>query len=270
MKPSLLAAHHRLAQIVTFLSHPTKLISTISKHHELAPHIMNRTVLLVGANRGIGLNLARALAANSWNVIGSVRPQTRADNDPSIKEIEAVASRVLEINLTDESTIAKAAEEFGEGPLDMLITLAGIGPEPDNWWEHTAKILTDKFTTNTVGPFLTSKYFYHNLKKASGTIINISSNAGSISMCKGEDMAYRMSKAALNMMTVTMAKEFQMNNDNITVLAVNPGYVATRLTNFRSRDDMDECIAGIVKVLENVSMEQTGTFLDWRGQTLPW
>lgn len=48
MKPSLLAAHNRLAQIVTFLSHPTKLISTISKHHELAPHIMNRTVLLVG------------------------------------------------------------------------------------------------------------------------------------------------------------------------------------------------------------------------------
>jgi len=83
-------------------------------------------------------------------------------------------------------------------------------------------------------------------------------------------MAYRMSKAALNMMTVTMAKEFQMNGDNIAVLALNPGYVATRLTNFRSRDDMDECIAGIVELLEGVGMKQTGSFLDWRGQTLPW
>jgi NAD(P)-dependent dehydrogenase (short-subunit alcohol dehydrogenase family) len=79
-----------------------------------------------------------------------------------------------------------------------------------------------------------------------------------------------MSKAALNMMTVTMAKEFQMNGDNISVVALDPGYVATRMTNFRFRDDMDECITGIVNVLEKVSMNQTGTFLDWHGETLPW
>jgi NAD(P)-dependent dehydrogenase (short-subunit alcohol dehydrogenase family) len=79
-----------------------------------------------------------------------------------------------------------------------------------------------------------------------------------------------MSKAALNMMSVTMAKEFQSNGDNIAVLALNPGYVATRLTKFRSRDNMEECIEGIVKVVEGLDMKQTGMFVDWRGEPLPW
>jgi NAD(P)-dependent dehydrogenase (short-subunit alcohol dehydrogenase family) len=56
-------------------------------------------------------------------------------------------------------------------------------------------------------------------------------------VCKGEDLGYRMSKAALNMLTVTLTKEFQMNSDNIAVIALNPGSVAMRLTDFRSRDD---------------------------------
>lgn len=79
-----------------------------------------------------------------------------------------------------------------------------------------------------------------------------------------------MSKVALNMLTVSMAKEFLENGENITVLALNPGYVATRLTNYRSRDNMEECIAGIVKVIEGATIEQTGSFVDWRGETLPW
>ena len=72
------------------------------------------------------------------------------------------------------------------------------------------------------------------------------------------------------MMTVTMAKEFQMNGDDVSALALHPGYVATRLTNGHSRDNMEECIAGMVKVVEAAGMEQSGKFLDWRGETLPW
>ncbi|KAK4449685.1 hypothetical protein QBC34DRAFT_380143 [Podospora aff. communis PSN243] len=231
---------------------------------------MPRTALLVGANRGIGLNLARALAAQSWNVVGSVRPQTKAANDSSIQDIEAVASTVLEIDVTDEKTIVDAAKRFGDGPLDMLINIAGLGPDPIKWTDHSAEMLNEKFATNAVGPFIVSKHFHPNLKKAGGTIVNISSNLGSITMCNGKTLAYRVSKAALNMVTVTLAKEFQNNGDNIAVIALNPGYVATRMTKYRSRDNMDECIAGIVKVIDKVGMDQTGTFLDWRGETLPW
>ncbi|KAM0418897.1 hypothetical protein ACHAPT_012162 [Fusarium lateritium] len=137
-------------------------------------------------------------------------------------------------------------------------TVYCLGPEPDNWYEHSPEILVEKFRINTVGAFMTSKHFHPNLKKAGGIIINISSNAGSIGMNKGEDLAYRMSKAALNMMTVTMSKEFQHNGDNIAVLAFNPGYVATRMTNGRFRDNMDECIERMAEIFGSVGMEQTG------------
>ncbi|KAK0645416.1 hypothetical protein B0T16DRAFT_411131 [Cercophora newfieldiana] len=260
----------RLALIFNFLSFPTRLRHYQTSASNLRPE-MPRTALLIGANRGIGLNLARALSDQNWNVVASIRPQTKEVNDPSVQEIEAIASKILTLDLSEEKTIAAAAEQFGDGPLDMLINIAGIGPEPDNWYEHTAEILKEKFAINTVGPFLVVKHFHESLKKAEkGVIVNISSNAGSITMCKGEDLGYRVSKAALNMMTVTLAKEFQMNGDNIAVIALNPGYVATRLTNFRFRDNMEECIAGIVKVVDNIGLEQTGTFVDWRGETLPW
>ncbi|KAK4221665.1 hypothetical protein QBC38DRAFT_491603 [Podospora fimiseda] len=260
----------RLALIFSFLSFPTRLLHT---HHSIPPNApphMSRTVLLIGANRGIGLNLARALSAQNWNVVASVRPQTKAANDPSVHEIESIASTILEIDVSDEQTVINAAKRFGDGPLDMLINVAGVGPEPDHWHEHTAEILKEKLSINTIGPFLTTKHFHPQLKKAGGTVVNISSNLGSITMCNGEDLGYRISKAALNMLTVSLAQEFQENGDKIPVIALNPGYVATRLTNFRFRDNMDECITGIVKVIQNVGMEQTGTFVDWRGETLPW
>jgi len=120
-------------------------------------------------------------------------------------------------------------------------------------------------------------------------IINISSNLGSLTstsetfrwscldwcsdryrlpVCDGWNLAYRISKVALNMATATLAKEFQENGVNIAVIALNPGYVPTRMTNFRAPDNMDERIAGIVKVNEKAGMDQTGGFLDWRGNTL--
>lgn len=101
-------------------------------------------------------------------------------------------------------------------------------------------------------------------------LLKTTSRLTSPSVNKGEDLAYRMSKAALNMMTVTMSKEFQHNGDNIAVLAFNPGYVATRMTNGRFRDNMDECIEKMAEIFGSVGMEQTGQFLDWRGGTLPW
>ena len=79
-----------------------------------------------------------------------------------------------------------------------------------------------------------------------------------------------MAKSALNSQTVTLAREFEEDGDNIAIVAVYPGYVATRLSNFRSRNDMDECMDGVVNVIEQVGMEQTGSFLDWKMQNIPW
>lgn len=89
-------------------------------------------------------------------------------------------------------------------------------------------------------------------------------------MNDGEYLAYRVSKAALNQVTVTLAKEWQRNGDEITAIALHPGYVATRMTQGRFRNEMVECIAGIVKVVENTTFGQTGTFVNWLGEPMPW
>ena len=79
-----------------------------------------------------------------------------------------------------------------------------------------------------------------------------------------------MSKAALNMMTITMAKEFEMNGDNVSAQALNPSFVTTRLTPGRFCDDRDECIAGIVNAIEKAGKEHSRQFLSWNDETLPW
>ncbi|KAJ8128272.1 hypothetical protein O1611_g5364 [Lasiodiplodia mahajangana] len=193
-----------------------------------------RKALIVGANRGIGLNLVRALSLRAWDVTGTIRPE--AFGDSSFEDLKQTGAAILSLDLLDENSIKAAVAEYGPGPLDVLVNCAGIGPEPDEWYEHTAEILMEKYRTNTVG----------------------------------QDLAYRLSKTALNQLTATMAAEFKNNGDGISVMAVYPGYLATRLSSFRSRDNMEESIEGIARIIETAGMDKTGSFLNWKGEVIPW
>ncbi len=185
----------------------------------------------------------------------------------------------------------------------------GAGPEPDFFPQHSAEDLIHKFKVNTVVsrarnsrtklPQLTNIGAFHDVE-----ILPPESQEGSrkdhqhivqswfyrrfVHLChkqsrdirilpskftdnkEGECLAYRISKAALNQLTVTMANEFKIAGDNIAVVSVYPGYVATKMTNYRHKNDMAECIEGIVKVVEGVDMSKTGTFVDWKNETFPW
>lgn len=82
-------------------------------------------------------------------------------------------------------------------------------------------------------------------------------------------MGYRVSKRALNQLTVTMANELEAAGDNIAVMALYPGYFVTRLTNCRSKNDMAEFVDRMAKIIEGVDMSQTGSFVNWKNGTLP-
>ncbi|KAM0424834.1 hypothetical protein ACHAPT_009890 [Fusarium lateritium] len=82
-----------------------------------------KKVLVVGANRAIGLNLVKAFIGRSWNVTGTIRPQSRSD--PSVADLQATGATILEIDYLDESTIEKASQAYGDGPLDILINVGG-------------------------------------------------------------------------------------------------------------------------------------------------
>jgi NAD(P)-dependent dehydrogenase (short-subunit alcohol dehydrogenase family) len=85
---------------------------------------------------------------------------------------------------------------------------------------------------------------------------------------QGEDMGYRMSKTAMNQMGVTLAKEFQAAGDKIAVVSIYPGYLPTRLSNWRSRQDMDECIKSVVDLIEQIDLSQSGNIVNWKNEPM--
>ncbi|KAK0721252.1 hypothetical protein B0T21DRAFT_414448 [Apiosordaria backusii] len=232
-----------------------------------------KTVLIVGANRGIGNNLLQAFVRESWDVTGTVRPQTRTEKDPTVVELEKVGVKILEIDYLDETTIAHAAAQYGsDRPLDLLINVGGLSPHPKSWQDQTGEMMVEKFRVMAVGPILATRHFLPNLELADNArIVNVSSAFGSVSKNSfGTCMAYRMAKAALNQATVTLAREWEKEGRKVTLVNVEPGFVSTRLTGWDGVDDMATCIAGLMKVFKDIKPEDNGTLIKWDGNRIPY
>ncbi|KAI1122333.1 hypothetical protein F5Y10DRAFT_281771 [Nemania abortiva] len=226
-------------------------------------------VLVIGANRGIGLEILKSFMSRPCNVIGTIRPQTTSD--PSFKTLEGTGAEVLQLDYLDENTIKKAAIDYGDRPLDILINVGGVPPSPRSWKDQTDEIMVEKFRVMAVGPFLAIKHFLPKLKMAHNPrIVNISSSFGSISTNTfGTCMAYRTAKTALNQNSVTLAREWEKEGLDLTIVCIEPGFLPTRLTDFKGEDDMETCIGGVMKVIDGITHGHNGAFLKWDGSVIP-
>ncbi|KAG8667803.1 hypothetical protein FPOAC2_13002 [Fusarium poae] len=229
----------------------------------------SKNVLIIGANRGIGLNLLKAFLARSWNATATIRPQSR--NDPSISDLKKTGAKILEIDYLVEETIENAAKAYGDKPLDILINVGGLPPHPKPWVEQSSDLMVERFRVMAVGPFLAIKHFLPSLEKAKEPkVINISSSFGSISTNSfGTCMAYRTAKAALNQVSVTLAREWKDEGRKTTIVCFEPGFLSTRLTNWDGEDDMETSIAGLMSVIESVTPQDSGGFMKWDGTKIP-
>ncbi|KAH8768083.1 hypothetical protein F5883DRAFT_68372 [Diaporthe sp. PMI_573] len=227
------------------------------------------SVLVIGANRGIGLSLLKSFVKRSYNVTGTIRLQTR--NDPSVDELRATGANILEVDYLDEESIKQAASKYGERPLDVLINVGGLPPAPRHWHEQTGEMMIEKFRVMTVGPFLAIKHFQMQLELAPNPkVINISSAFGSLlDNDFGLFLGYRAAKSALNQVSVTLAREWEKEGRKTTIVCVEPGFLSTRLTNFDGEDDMETCIDGLMKVFDGITPKDNGAFLKWDGTTIP-
>ncbi|CAI7626206.1 unnamed protein product [Penicillium bialowiezense] len=194
--------------------------------------------------------------------------------DPSSESdgsLEGTGARVLEIDFLDESTIENAARECGDQPLDVLVNVGGLPPNPKAWQDNTPSLLSERFSVMAVGPLLTTKHFLPNLEKSTnGRVVSISSLMGSVTENSfGTCLAYRVGKCALNQVTVTLARDFEKEGRNVTVVVMEPGFVPTRLTEYDSVDDMDTCIAGLTEQIEKLTKESNGQFIQWTGERVP-
>ncbi|MGB5510687.1 MAG: SDR family oxidoreductase [Woeseiaceae bacterium] len=228
------------------------------------PNSAGHAVLITGANRGIGLELARQYKEAGWRVIGTARKPEQAE------ELRALDARVLQLDVTDQQSIDRMAEELGEQSLDLLINNAGIFPRVRTIADVNFDDVTRTFAVNTVGPMRVSRALLSNLRSGElKKVVNITSRLGSITDNSGGGYyGYRESKAALNMFTRSLANE--LSADGFICVVVHPGWVQTDMGGASATLTVEESAQGIRKVIANLSPDDNGTFWNFDGAPLPW
>lgn len=229
-----------------------------------------RTVIVTGANRGIGLEVVRQLAQAGMTVILGSRDLEKGEAAAMKLADEGLKVLPRRLDVTDSDSISQLVTEVTQqfGQLDGLVNNAGI--LYDTWQQpSTANLDTvrEALDTNTLGPWRMCLAFVPLLRRSQhGRIVNVSSGAGSLASMGSSTPAYSVSKAALNALTRTLAAE--LKGDGILVNAVCPGWVATDMGGAGGRP----IAAGAASVIWAVMLPDDGPtggfFRD--GQPLPW
>lgn len=231
------------------------------------------TVLITGANRGIGLELARGYAERGWNVIATARRPEAASELAAIRA--AHANLVIErLDVTDFAQVDALAEKYRGRPIDVLLNNAGIsgGSENQKFGALNYEVYNEVHAVNVLGPLKMAEAFYANVAASEQKkIINITSGQGSIAKTWGCCYFYRTSKAALNMMMRNIALELKPKG--ITVGLISPGFVRTGFTKGLDLPMMitaEESARSVIEVIDGYDLAKTGTFLEHDGSEWPW
>ena len=227
-----------------------------------------KTVFISGANRGLGLEFARQYSADEWRVIAGCREPDRAD---ALRMLEN--TRIVAMDVADSGSIASAAAQLSGLSIDLLINNAGIygskvGDRGQSLDLMDIDIWTHVMRTNVMGPFEVTRAFLPLLAKEA-VIGIVSSTLGSIGdNGHGGVYAYRSSKAAVNMVGRSLAMDLKPRG--FPVVLLHPGWVHTDMGGPKAPVAPVDSIAGMRRVLANVTLASTGRFFGWDGAELPW
>jgi NAD(P)-dependent dehydrogenase (short-subunit alcohol dehydrogenase family) len=222
------------------------------------------TVLVTGANRGLGLEFARQYKEAGWQVIGTAR-------DPdSAPELRALGARVVELDVASQASVDRLAAALAGEPIDLLINNAGIFPRVGKIEEIDFEDYQRTLAVNTLGPVRVTRALLPNLRQGKLKIVaGLSSNLGSIAENEnGNFYGYRESKAALNMFTKTLAAE--LGPEGFTCIVLTPGWVQTDMGGPNAPLEPADSIAGMKAVLDRLTPADNGTFWSYNGNQMPW
>ena len=225
------------------------------------------SVLITGANRGIGLELARQYAAEGYTVHACCRKPDEA------RELKAVdgAVHVHALDVTDHQAVDRLAGLI-DGPLDVVIANAGVyGPSSDaqTFGSLDYAALRDTMETNTIGAVKTLEAFAPHAKRSSEKkMAAITSEMGSIGDASGGSTAYRASKAALNMALAVAAPE--LKRDGVAVALFHPGWVQTDMGGPNARITPEVSAKGLRERIGGLQPADKAPFLAYDGREIPW
>ncbi|MFU8784769.1 SDR family oxidoreductase [Aliidiomarina sp.] len=217
-------------------------------------------VLITGANRGIGLQLAKQYAEQGAHVFAACRKASEELIDSKVTIISG-------IDVTDPEAAEKLRNELGGRKIDILINNAGILTR-ENLESAPAKDILQQFTVNALAPLQLTLGMRTQLN-SNAKVIMITSRMGSMNdNGSGGYYGYRMSKAALNAAGVSLARDLQ--NEGIAVALLHPGYVQTDMVNNTGDITAAEAATRLRQRIEELNLQNSGTFWHSNGEELPW
>ena len=224
------------------------------------------TYLITGANRGLGLEFARQLSTrkDETRIIATAREVEKAT------DLSRLVHDVIPLDVADPRSIERLPDLIKDRPIDILINNAGIGSKSNSIEKLDHEELARVFSVNSVGPMLVTRALLPNLRAGQRkTVFNISSQLGSITNNHGgSSYGYRASKAALNMLTVSLSNE--LKKDGFTCVVAHPGWVQTDMGGPNATLKPEESISALLKVIDGLKPDDTGKFFNYDGKTLPW
>ena len=236
-----------------------------------------KNYLVTGANRGLGLEFTKQILQEGHNVYATCRNTNDIDdlNEYSGKYKDSLI--ILKLDINDHDSILKLNKKLKNVPIDVMINNAGIiGPLP--YFENTFKqhygtidydVWADVFKTNLFGPVKMAETFLDQIEKGQDKkMVFISSVVGSIADDHQKAFAYATSKTALNKSVALMADI--LKEREVKVLAMCPGYVKTRMNGGGANLEPDESIKGMLKQIEKLDLESSGSFVRYNGESINW
>jgi NAD(P)-dependent dehydrogenase (short-subunit alcohol dehydrogenase family) len=218
------------------------------------------TVVITGANRGIGLELARQYIQRGDDVVGLCRSASR--------ELNALGAEVVEgVEVADDDVVEELAAKLQGRPIDVLVNCAGVLSD-ESLSDLDFDRIRKQFEVNTLGPLRVTAALRENLGEGSKVAI-ITSRMGSIEdNTSGGRYGYRMSKAAVNMAGRSLAND--LKEAGVAVAILHPGFVRTEMTGHQGLIDPPESAAGIIARIDELTLDTTGTFWHSNGEVIPW
>lgn len=225
------------------------------------------TVLITGANRGLGLEFAKQYARDGYRVVATARsqsPELRA----LIQSQPTVEFHALDVTAAD--SVRSLADMLKGEPIDELVNNAGwMGPERQRIGSIDYDGMLETLRINTLGPLRLAETLLENVAKSQRKLmVALTSGMGSISDSSGGYYAYRSSKAALNMTFHNLGLDLKQRG--IIAIVINPGWVKTDMGGKGAPTTPEDSIAAMRKVFDSLTLADTGSFKDYKGGDFPW
>jgi NAD(P)-dependent dehydrogenase (short-subunit alcohol dehydrogenase family) len=236
------------------------------------------SILVTGANRGLGLEFVKQYAADGWRVHACCRDPGAS---PALRDIAAGSGGKVSVHaltLDDPASVKALAAALNSQPIDILLNNAGtyglkgfaeggmqaqaFGSMEYDGWEHA-------FAINTMAPLRLIEALVDNVAASDQKkIFTISSSMGSIAAPPGGHLAYGSTKAAVNFVMTSLALE--LRGKGITVMSLHPGWVETDMGGATAPLKPSQSIAGLKKIMNAASLATSGQFIGYDGNTVPW